>query len=244
MSNYFKSDQTSIYLLTPYCEFYIPMDYFDTSAKFAEDRGQVIKVLGIFNVGFFENGKLKEMKVLNLPSWINVYVYDYEVRRVDLPGELAPVSCKVLKFFQGNKVMESSVIEDSTNAETYLDFILKGKIPASVPYDKSLTLWRKNQQLNGVNLGVPSVIEELILSASYRDKNNPANKFAYVIGKDPKGVSPYDYKMASVRQICQYTSTFTAVTFEDIDSMITTSLNRSRDKIPEAESPIEQIIKM
>ena len=244
MSSYFRSDQKFIYLERPYCEFYIPMDYFDTSGKFAEDAGQVIKVLGIFNIGFYENGQLEEMKILNLPSWINVYVYDYEIRRVELPGEPVPVSCKVLKFFHGNKVMESSVIEDSTNTETYLDFILKGKIPASVPYDKSITLWRKNQQMNGVNLGVPSVIEELILSASYRDKNNPSSKFAHVIGKDPKGVSLYDYKMASVRQICQYTSTFTAVTFEDIDSMITSSLNRSRDKIPEAQSPIEQIIKM
>ena len=50
--------------------------------------------------------------------------------------------------------------------------------------------------------------------------------------------------MASIRQICQYTSTFTAVTFEDLDSMVTTSLNRERENIPETESPIEKIIKM
>ena len=57
-------------------------------------------------------------------------------------------------------------------------------------------------------------------------------------------ISQFDYQTASIRQICQYTSTFTALTFEDIDSMITTSLNRSRNKGNEVDSPIERIIKM
>ena len=57
------------------------------------------------------------------------------------------------------------------------------------------------------------------------------------------GVSDYSYFPASVRQVCQYNSTFTAVTFEDIDSMITSSLNKAREKTPENTSPVEQVIK-
>lgn len=242
--NYFKSDQKFIYLERSYCEFYIPISYFEGTAGFAEDQGQTIKVMGIFNIGFFENGELTEMKVMNLPTWLNIFVYDSENRLVKLPGESEDVPCKVLKYFKGQRIMDSSIIEDSSNVELYLKFVTQGKIPASIPYDKSLTLWRKNQSLNAVKLGVPSVIEELILSAAYRDINDPSRKFAHVIGEDPDNVSQYDYKMASIRQICQYTSTFTAITFEDIDSMITTSLNRARNKTPEAESPIEKIIKM
>jgi hypothetical protein len=63
-----------------------------------------------------------------------------------------------------------------------------------------------------------------------------------VIGKDIS-VSPYDYSMANIRKICQYGSTFTAMTFEDINSMITVSVNRTREKKNEMESPIEKIIK-
>ena len=50
--------------------------------------------------------------------------------------------------------------------------------------------------------------------------------------------------MNRIREICQYTSTFTAVTYEDIDAMITTSLNRTKTKAPEAYSPVEDIIKL
>lgn len=240
---YFRSDQRYIYLEKPYCEFYIPLTYFEGQSGYAEDLGQIIKGLGIFNVGFFENGDLKEMRVLSIPTWIEMYVYDSENRVVNLSGS-GSTSCKVLKYFEGNKVMNSTVIEDSSNAELYLKFVTQGKIPSTVPYDESLSLWRKNQEINGVHLGVPSVIEELILSVAYRDKKNPGQKFSHVIGKNPKAVSQYDYTMASIRQICQYTSTFTALTFEDIDSMITTSLNRTRERNPEADSPIEKIIKM
>lgn len=244
MSEYFHSDKRYIYLDKPYCEFYIPTKYFEGVSGFATDFGTTIKTMGVFDIAFFENDKLTETKVMNLPSWITIYAYDFEIKNVKLPGNEEEVQCKVMKYFKGNKVMNATIIEDSENAEMYLKFIVNGKVPSSVPYDKSLEMWRKNQVLNGVHLGVPSVIEELILSATYRDKNDLTKKFAYTIGKDPKNVSQFDYKMASVRQICQFTSTFTGVTFEDIDSMITSSLNRTRNKLEEKPSPIEKIIKM
>ena len=50
--------------------------------------------------------------------------------------------------------------------------------------------------------------------------------------------------MASIRSVCQYASTFSAITFEDMDSMITASVNRLRDKKEESESPVENLFKM
>ena len=52
MSAYFKSDGRYIYLLKKYCEFYIPMSYFDDTAGFAQDYGATVNAMGIFNVGF------------------------------------------------------------------------------------------------------------------------------------------------------------------------------------------------
>lgn len=240
---YFKSDNNYIYLESQSAEFYIPKYYFDSSNKFAVKLSNSIRALGVFDVGIFENGKLKEMKVLNLPTWIDFFISDTEDRNVALPhtDELTP--CTVLKYIKGEKIMASTVVEDSSNVETYMSFVLKGKVPSNVPYEKSIQIMKKNQELNNASLGVPDVMQELILSVSYRYKENPGEKFSHIIGKD-LSISQYDYIMNNIRQICQYTSTFTAITFEDIDSMITTSLNRTRDKGVESYSPIEDLIKM
>lgn len=240
---YFRSDGEDIYLKAPYCEFYIPEDLFKSTAEFAVDKGDKLRGIGLFDVGFFENGKLIEMRTLNVPTWIELYKYEVEDRMVQLPHSDKMEPCKVLIYYEGQKIMKSFVIEDSTNVLIFLKQICAGKMPRSVPYSKSSLVWKKNQSLNGVGLGVPAVIEELILSVSYRDKNNPGQKFAQVAGRD-LSVSDYDCTMASIRQICQYASTFTALWFEDFDSMVTTSLNRTATKANETESPLEKIIKM
>lgn len=239
LTKVFRSDDRDIYLNISYCEFYIPMYYFDS--KWAIRGTDTIKVLGLFNVGLFENGNFKEMKFLNLPTTIELHNYDEEERTVSFEGS-PDTKCLVLKYLNGQKIMEATTIEDSENAQTFLDIIVKGKIPPTVPYNKVLTIWMKNQELNKVNFGVPSSTLEMILAVAFRDKNNMEKKFSTVIGAHPE-TSEYDYKMAKIREICQYASTFTAMTFEDINSMITTSVNRTRENKYEMESPVEKIIK-
>ena len=236
----FRSDGNHIYLNIPYCEFYIPMYYFDSSRRYAQDLSDKIKVLGFFNVGIFENGKLKELRTLNLPTNIVINVYDSEMRDVQMSnGEV--LQCKVVKYMKDSKIMQSMIFQDDTNAKNMLKFITSGNLPSIVPYSKALEVWRKNQELNDVHLGVSSCYLEIILSVMFRDPNNMSQKFSAIASNE--GVGDYDYKMGSIRQICQYNSTFTALTYEDMDSMITTSLNKSREKIPERESPVEKIIK-
>ena len=54
----------------------------------------------------------------------------------------------------------------------------------------------------------------------------------------------YDYIMTNIRTVCQYTSTFTGVTFEDIDTMITASLDRTQSGGEEDYSPSEALLKL
>ena len=240
---YFKVEGEYIYLTAPYCEFYIPEEFFKDSAAFAVDMGETIKAIGLFNVAFFKDGEMIEQRLLNIPTWIDIYVNEFNKHQIQLPHSEDPVLCRVLSFYEGNRVMNAMVIEDSEDVLTYLQLICAGKIPSSVPYSKSAALWKKNQELAGVSLGVPSMIEELILSTSYRSKKDPTKKFASVIGRDPN-TSEYDYEMASIREICRYQSTFAGITFEDMDSMITSSLNKTRYNKEEQDSPLEVLLKM
>ncbi len=225
-----------------YLEFYIPTFYFES--KFAENYGSSINVFGIFNVRVFsdKNTPMK-LETLNIPS--RIYIYPTEGEKKDLQlidgGEVE--SYYVAKFYKGNRIMPSKITQDASNVELFIDFLFRGKVPKTIPYNSLLNIWQKNLSLNGVKIEVTSTVLEIIIAEIYRDKKKPEQTFAKVIGKDPS-VSPYDYKTANIREICSRNSTFAALTFEDLDSMITTSLNINKYNKQETESPIEKIIKM
>lgn len=241
---YFKSDGTYIYLNAPMAEFYIPMYYFeDSSGGFASNNGSNIDTIGIFDVSIKnEKGETIKDSIFNVPTNITLYVQESETKTVDLPGTNGE-KCLVLTYYKNSKIMPVDMVKNSDNVAGYFSLITKGKIPQNVPYDKAITLWIKNQSLNGAYLGVSSVLLELILSILYRDKNDLSKKFATVAGKDPD-ISMYDYIMSNIRTVCQYTSTFTAITFEDIDTMITASLDRTRTGEEEDYTPSEALLKL
>jgi len=243
----FHSDDRFIYLDDDYMEFYIPKAYFDDSKteerRIAVDYSDYIDTLGIFYCGLFDkNKKFKEFKILNQPYPIKVYAHRSEERLVNIAGEQEPVMCKVLSFIKNDKVMDSLLVQDSVNALHFMNMLIEGKLP-KIPYDKLPSVWRKNQVMNKVNFGIRTELEEVIISLNYRNPNDLSQSFSIPYGSN-LSVSPYDYKTINSRQICQYSSTYASLTFEDIDSMLTTSINRSRDKGTEHYSPIEDVIKM
>ena len=237
----FSTDNTDISVEEKYLEVYVPDFYFENSVM-AELLGDKLNLFGICPVGIFKNGEFDHFDSLNLPSWNKFYIYETEKRKVKLPGT-GMTPCTVLKYLKGHKFCISSLLEDASNAQLMLRFVTYGKIPGTVPYNRSLELWRKNQKLNSVNFGVASVIQEVVLSCAYRWKKDPNLKFAKIIGKNPS-MSQYDYEMASIRRICQVTSTYTGITFESFDDMVTTGVNRAREHGNETESPLEALFKL
>lgn len=238
----FRADEDYIYLNVPYCEFYIPTEYFAMGKKFAEDFTDKIHTIGLFNIGIFEDDKLVDVKVFNVPIYLDIMVYDYDVRMIDV-GSGTPVECRVYKYYQDSIICRSFIAENSGVAQTFLQLIITGSMPGTIPYSQCLSVWRKNLELSGVNLGVSSAIMEMILAVMYRDAKDPSKKYCIRYGSSEDS-SEFDYMSASIRQICQYNSTFTGIIYEDIDSMITSAINRNRNGKEEGETPMEKIIKM
>ena len=203
-----------------YMEAYIPLSFFKSGL--AENYGERINVLGLINVREFDkNNKPLKLETLNFPSMVNIYPTEVsESKGVTLiPGNPAE-DYLIAKFYRGDKFMDSAVKSDSTYVELFLNLLLRGKIPHSIPYTKVLNLWEKNLEINQVHLGVPNSILELIIREVYRNPEKPEEPFAKFIGKDPAGVSEYCYGTANMRTICARNSTFAAMTFEDFDSMV------------------------
>lgn len=243
MSKYFKSDGQFIYLEYPACEFYVPDYFFDEKSKYAVDKGSILTTIGLFNVGFLNTkGDVEEVRTLNIPTWIDLFIYETREDKVDIPGE-GLTKCKIITYYKGNKITNATFIADTANVKSYFDFISNARVPKSIPYKDSVKVLEKNQALNNMQLGVPSVILELILSVFYRDKNNLNNKFSVAITKED-GTTEYDYRMLNARNICKYASTYIGVTFEDMDNMLTAALNRTMNKEKEEEAPTEFVLKL
>lgn len=186
-------------------------------------------------------GKMSDM--INIPSWHNYDVYTFDTEVIELPGE-GPTKCKVFHYMKDHEVCADMVVQDAANAQLFLSQIVYGKIPGTIPYDKALALWERNQAMNSVNFGVASVIQEVVLATSYRYKKDPTKRFGTVYAMHPDKISLYDYEMASFRRICQLSSTFAGITFECFDDMVTSGVNKSRTNADETYSPLEDLLKL
>lgn len=229
-----------IYFTGSYLEMYVPKAFVERGL--AEDVGNVYKVFGIIHLRTFEKGeKPNELETLNLPSMINLYPSEKEDRTLTLEG--IEEKYLVLKFFNGDKIMDCQVRKDSTNCEIFLDLLFRGKIPSTIDYSKIMALWDKNLEMNGVGFGVPATCRSVTIAEIYRDKNNPGQRYAKTVGKNFTK-KQLDYLTSNAREMCARNSTFAALTFEDFDAMLTASLNINKYNRSETESPIEKIIKM
>ena len=221
-------------------EIYVPSSFFEQSK--AEFQGSKLRTFGLLNCrGFDKNGKVIFTEVLNLPTMIFLTPDETYSSTVSLDGVQGDARYTVCVFNRNTPVTSAYITVDPTNVEHYLDMVLNGKV-TGVPYDSLLEVWNKNMSMNGLDLGVPSAILEIIISEMYRDGANTMRRFSAAKNENPK-ISDTSYATTNVRELCAKNSTFAALSFEDMDSMITVSLNSKKEQRKQNISPIERVIK-
>lgn len=245
LEQFLRDDGENIVFTGPYMEAYIPEFYFE--GKLGEDYGGSLQVFGLFNIRMFDaKGKPLKLETFNVPSMVTITPTEVEERKQIqlLEGDDGEIDLyRVAKFYKDGIVMKNSIPHDAANVELFISILFRGKVPKTIPYSQVLRIWQKNLDLNGVKLGVTSTILEVIISEIYRNKKKPEETFSKLIGKDPT-VSEYAYRRANIREICARNSTFAALTFEDLDAMITSALNIKQYGKQESSSPVEKIVKM
>lgn len=244
LEKYLSDDGTDFILTGYYMEMYIPVAYFESGA--AIQLGDKIKTLGLLNVRVFdEKDKPIGTQLLNVPSEITIYPKDIEeVSLQIIPGKYGSVEKYIAcKFYKGDKIMPSAIERKSDNVEALIMTLLSGKIDSTVPYDELMNIIWTCMELNGVGLNVPTPTLGVIVEGVYRFSDDGSKTFGQVAGKNPS-ISPYAYRTANIREICSRNSTFSALTFENFDEMLTSSLNMNNYSKKQVESPFEAIIKM
>lgn len=151
---------------------------------------------------------------------------------------------KIYTLFENDLFIKNTMIVKSyKNTEKLVKLHQGAKIPNSVRYNDFVKLYLENMKTNGTDLQVPSVIIEVIISELARSKRNKEIPFRKVIGKNNSNVSQLDYRQIGIKTLAWITSTYTAMSSEDINKSLTYSVEKSRTGGSELESPIEKTIK-
>lgn len=238
-----KVENGMIVFTGDYMEMYIPDYYLDK--RLAEELGGRMRVFGLFNLQIFDKNEkpIGKLETFVIPSMIVLESDDVEVRKMTLTKGVEEEKYHVLKFYNGDPIINVEYPQDSTNVELFLELLTGGKIPRTIPYNQIIQIWQENLRLNSVHLNVASNVLEAIISQIYRDPSKPEDNFAKVAGKS-SNPNEYGYRPANIREVCARNSTFSALTFEDFDQMMTSSLNINKYNKKETKSPLEKIIKM
>lgn len=244
MSKFLTKKDDQIIFNGTYMEAYIPANMFDkgTCQYMGSDK---VNIFGLFVFKISNaNGNIDDkckLQTFNFPSMFISKPSSVETRVVEFYPGKGEVKYIVLKFFKDDAVMFSSkVLSKIENIEIYINLLIEGNLPSTLSYDDLLSITLKCMNING-RMHVQALLFSVVISNMYRYKNNLTVPFRKIIGKGE--ASPLDYTAVNARTVCANDSTFSALIFEDADTMILSSVNRKRYNKDTNPSPVESLIK-
>lgn len=248
MENFIKQGD-DILVNVPYAEAYIPYSNFsdpDKGHPAAYEYGEGVRAIGLFNMRLYRSDEddqnSAKLRTFNYPNMITMYPTDREVKVLQLSPDMEPDKYWVLKFYQGDRIMNSKMQKNSKFCESFMNFLIKGKLPKGLSYQDLYIAWEKNFQINGVNPGVPAITLQTIISENCRSKDNPMIQFRKAINEPGVGMS--DYKVYNMVDICSHSSVMNSLIFERFGEMLTSSLTMSKTNAKQNVSPLEQVLTM
>jgi hypothetical protein len=234
--NIFKKNGNVLKVNCKNLRVYIPNSYFEN--EIAEYVGNNIEVIGIFYFSIhsseseeFSKGRIHSLK---LPSIITLY--SEKISKVKLIFNNEEEIYTVLNFNNGDIFLNNTnIIKTPKNTLNFINLLHYGKLPKNIKYEEIISIYRDNLRLNEVNLKVPSLILESIISELCRDKND--RNLPFRLGKSN------EFLYAPIKMLPHLNSSFSSISFEDPNKGLALSIKRTKDNKQQAISPIEQVIK-
>lgn len=227
-----------------YIEAYVGAKYFKKGLN--EILGDKVTIMGIFNFKVGDkDGDVSKSKIhtFKFPTMMMTKPTSIE----DIEQEIIPGTgvqkYKVLKYYKNDAMMVTTQIVTSIdNVETFVNLLIAGNLPNTLKYSDVMNLFLKNISINKQKLGITALILSIVISEIYRYKKDPSLPFRKVIGLGK--ANELEYLASNARTVCSNNGTFNALTFEDPNTMLVTSINKLRYHKKENPSPLEKIIRV
>lgn len=234
------------YLEEGMLELYIYQDYMEKNS--AKIVGTKVESLGLLPMALFKDIKATKptwQGTLMIPTTTTFYPSSTDTdQRLKLYPDSDEKEYTVIRFEKGDRFTSPDIIQNLDNVVLFTEMILNGRLDCNIPYDQLSTAWVKNMLLNKVSLNVPITNIESIVANLCRYKDDLTKPFSWVYGKNPDKVSQVAYRFVNVREICAADSVFGALSFEDMNYMLDSSLNMTSEGREQRISPVEKVIKL
>lgn len=227
-----------------YMEAYLEAKFFKKGLN--EIYGDQLKILGIFNYRLGKDGTIPAnapLKTFKFPSIMYTEPNSMEDAELELIPGTGVKKYKLLKYYKNAKVMtDTRCVATIDSVSLFNNIKMAGGIPNTIKYLDIEKLDLANLEINKQNLGTPATQLSIAIAEIYRYKGDISIPFRKKFGKGEAG--DLDYIAGNSRMVCAANSTVAALTFEDQDSMLVSSINRKRYKKKQNPSPLEAIIRV
>lgn len=247
--NYLKESGGKIYVDCFGMEVYLPSDYMGKAYRgnsYYSLIGNKVRFFGVGNIRFFSSQKEMDSPTsvksytLGYPMMITSEPSDIDTRDVQFVKNGVIRKCIVLTFYKNDIFVDNTnTISNTDNVMIYMTRIESGKLDHIKP-EEAIVIFRDMQAYNGLSLRIPEEAEEIFVAERYRDPNNHSRKIRFA---DQSKVD-YDREVSlNLRQEAMKTSTYQAITHEDINTSLITSINRYESGEIDEPLPMERIVR-
>lgn len=228
---------------------FIPAEYVGSEYRgtpyYSVIGNQVKYFAGLCNIRFYQNEKefnnplSVKTYVLGTPTTILCKPTDIDTRDVQFTKG-GPVRKRiVLTFYKNDEFCANrNCIMNSAHMMMLLMRIKGGKIDA-IPPQILYSIVRDCEKMNGMNLRIADEELQAFISERFRDPNDPTKRLRHS-NSDEHSDRTLTYRM---RDDAMQTTTFQAITHEDINNSLITSINRKHKGIVNEPTSVERIVR-
>ncbi len=243
----FKAINGTIVVDSYALEVYLPADYASKAYRGYEYYtllGDTVRYFGVGNMREYKNKE--EMNnptsiktyTLGIPMMITSKPSEIDTREVQFTRSGPRRKCIVLTFYKNDIFMTTQdCIKDANNAMIVLGRIEGGKLDHVSP-EEALGILQDVQSLNKVNLRISTEAEEIFIAERYRDGNNIEQKARF-----NDRANSDNLVSLNMRQEAMKSTTYQAITHEDINTSLIVSANRDDDGIRDEPTVVERIVR-
>jgi len=235
--NFLKKVKDQVMVDCHELEVLIPDIYFtDGIAELLADK---LKTIGIFKFRMktSESAKFKYF-IFNNPNSIYMKFQESYNSTETIKG--VEDKYKVFKFLKDDVFIDNvNFVPSPKNIEAFVKLLHSGKLP-KISYENIYHQYMEVQRMNNTYLGVPSSTIEGIISELARFDRDKSVPFRLALKN--ASVKDSDYTLINLKLLPQNISTFSGISFENINSAIASGVDRTRHNGKEPKTSMEETV--